>query len=141
LESLQSYIEIRVTTRNTSPERREYTQEPKVNSQDKNQDHKSANCSKLRSDLTRIATMYYSSVRMNLCSWSTWYIEGGHLGGPLIALSFVYFPWCIDVGAQTKGPNQLVNNVACLESRWCASGHKQFILVRAMQSPTSSRGG
>jgi hypothetical protein len=41
----------------------------------------------------------------------------------------------------TKGPNQLVNNVAWPESRWGASRHKRFILFRAMQGHTSSRGG
>jgi hypothetical protein len=36
--------------------------------------------------------------------------------------------------------NQLVNNATWLDSRWCMSRHKQFILVQAMPGPTSSRG-
>jgi hypothetical protein len=73
-------------------EMREYTQEPKATTQNKNQDHKSVitqnnkNTSKLRSDLIKIAWMcLWQNVGVIKCSWYPWGTEGGRLRDPFIA--------------------------------------------------------
>ena len=45
----------------------------------------------------------------------TIYVSNKFLSWSLHIFSFIF------VGVWTKGPNQLVNNVACRESRWCTS--------------------
>jgi hypothetical protein len=71
---------------------------------------------------------------METCHLEFWWeLEVFHTTSPYLARQLSVF----GLGVL----NQLVNNVMWLDSRCCASRHKRFILVRAPQGPTSSRGG